>query len=181
MSSQSSDVFGNKCIFCPFAQRKINGKCENVTPYETYDAQNSIIKAAEDRHDQSLPTAIGHIDFIAKAVKYHHSCRKNYLADSKRVVENKFSGISVPHAKAFAGTEECIDNVIKDKGGIFLTTLHKKYLRILSENGISECMYSAQSVPQKICTAYNNNVNVDNISNKLGTVIFCPDIDIHEA
>jgi hypothetical protein len=181
MSSQSSGVFGNKCKFSPFAQRKIIGKCENVTPCETYDAQNSIMKAAEDHHDQSLPRAIGHIDFIAKVVKYHHSCRKNYLPESKRVVENKTSGISVPHAKAFAGTEESIDNVIKDKGGIFLTTLHKKYLSILSENGIFECTYSAQSLPHKICTAYNNNVNADMISNKLGTVIFCPDIDIHEA
>ena len=74
-----------------------------------------------------------------------------------------------------------VHKVIKDKGGILLTTLHKKYIDVLSQNGISYFTYPSQSLQQKICAMYQDVVNMYKISNTLGLVMLSVDVDIHEA
>lgn len=82
MAPESSGIFGNKCLFCPFMHKKVKGKTkrEGLTQCETKYAQSSIITAAVTINDKNLLVNIRDIDFIAKEVKYHNSCRKNYLA-----------------------------------------------------------------------------------------------------
>jgi hypothetical protein len=139
------------------------------------------MQAAKDLNDEPLLAKIQNIDFIAKEVKYHHSCRKGYLAIAKRACEKKISTLSVAHDKAFSCIKDSVNKVIKENSGVMLTTLHNDYINILAKNGVVGPTYSAQSLEQKICNTYKDKVQVDKITNKLGKIVFSKSINIHEA
>ena len=51
---------------------------------ETLQVGNSICKVAKIRKDNKMLTKISDVDFIAKEVKYHHSCKSKYLKSVER-------------------------------------------------------------------------------------------------
>ena len=56
---------------------------EKLGSCESKEAEESIKQAAHLTEDHSMIAKVGNIDFVAKEVKYHHSCRKAYLNAAK--------------------------------------------------------------------------------------------------
>ena len=76
------NMFWSISVYLHFlqSQRKtINHKVENVGSCETFDAEQAVKEAATILQDTGLLAQIANVDFIAKEVKYRHSCRKAYL------------------------------------------------------------------------------------------------------
>ena len=61
---------------------------EELATCLTFDAQDSVLKAANDLNEKML-TRIANIDFVAKGVKYHNLCRSAYFMSAKRSNERK--------------------------------------------------------------------------------------------
>ncbi|KAK3875465.1 hypothetical protein Pcinc_019677 [Petrolisthes cinctipes] len=74
----STGVFSIQCIFCKKVQRKKGQTEERLMSCETKQAEATIKDAVKARNDHELLASIASIDFIAKEVKYHHSCRRLY-------------------------------------------------------------------------------------------------------
>ena len=51
---------------------------------ETLEAGESIRRAAEILHDDEMLNKIAGVDFVAKEVQYHHSCKSKYLKSAER-------------------------------------------------------------------------------------------------
>ena len=86
VASSSTGVLKKQCIFCNSSSRKhFPHGFENLSPCETEQAQDSIINAAKTLNDDSFLCEYKNIDFVAKEVKYHNTCRKRYLANATRV------------------------------------------------------------------------------------------------
>ena len=52
MASDSSGVFSDKCICCPYTQRKLKeNKCEYLTTCETLTSEESVIQVAKNFND----------------------------------------------------------------------------------------------------------------------------------
>ena len=67
------------CVFCGNARKRKKGKTEGLHQCITLDGSKAIICAAKSRGDARI-LSLGE-DLIAKVVKYHHSCRHDYLRD----------------------------------------------------------------------------------------------------
>ena len=117
------------------------GSCEVISVAET------IQNAAETLNDDKLLSRISGIDLIAKEVKYHHSCKRQYVLRANRHVEQqgpKEGSKNQAHSLAFNELEKHIKStMINNPGAELLTCLHKRYLDILS---FDESTYSAQTL-----------------------------------
>ena len=54
------------------------GRCE------TFEAENSIRVAATAMRDESFLSKISGVEFLAKEIKYHYSCKSKYLKLAER-------------------------------------------------------------------------------------------------
>lgn len=77
--STSSGVFQKLCIFCNHQHKTINNKIALIGSSEIKEAEQAVHNTAILLQDAYLPAKIGHLDFVAKEVKYHHYCHKAYL------------------------------------------------------------------------------------------------------
>ena len=179
------------CIFCPVLRKSVKSSRggnvrEGLSSCETPGAGERIIEAAKILNNERVLAKFSYTDFVSKKVKYHSSCRKAFLADAQRVISSRSTGtgkskLTDAHSKAFPLIQCRVDNIIKDRGGIILKELHKLYIDSLVENGVLDSGYSAQSLEKKICNDYADRVKVEKISNKVGKVLFCPQIGVNEA
>lgn len=74
-----------------------------------------------------------------------------------------------------------LDGIIKDRGGVLLTKLHKTYIDTLKETGLEDPTYQAHSLQMKLKNVNKDYLRIDKITNKLGFVVFSNDIDIGQA
>lgn len=80
--ASTSGVFEKKCIFCE-KRKRIKGREEALGNCETLEAERLIKVAATALQDDPMLVKIKDIDFVAKEVRYHHSCRRQYLDRAK--------------------------------------------------------------------------------------------------
>ena len=131
-TSTSSGIFSTTCIFCNSERKTVSQTIEYVGNCKTRDAEKAIKDAAVRLEDSCLLAKIGNIDFIAKEVKYHHSCRKIYLQKSQRVqvsAEDKsdYSESRDNHLRAFfILTDYLQDKVLTDNRAEFMTSIHAR-------------------------------------------------------
>ncbi len=83
-TASTSGVVTPVCIFCHSVRKRHRNKFEYLGHCETPSASEAIKNAAKVLDDHVFLAQYGDIDFIAKEVKYHHSCRKLYLASADR-------------------------------------------------------------------------------------------------
>ena len=87
-TSTRTGVLSKVCIFCNQVTKKRHNIKEALGNCESFNAQERIKHAAQVMKDNALLAKIGDIDFVAKEVKYHHSCRKSYLNSAQWTQSN---------------------------------------------------------------------------------------------
>ena len=99
----------------------------------TEQAVVTIEKAAEDLNDNQMLVRIAGIDLKSKEVKYHHSCKRDYLnqaRSSQQYAEAQQSAArTVSHKLAFEKLKARIKTTFIDlPGAELLTSLHERYM-----------------------------------------------------
>ena len=107
---------------------------------ETSDAQEKIKYAATVLKDEVWLLKIGNVDFIAKEVKYHHSCRKDNLNEAERQEnthkDSEHALLRDLHEIAFKRLSKHTSTFVIQKGCTeLLSSLKSHYLRILMDLG----------------------------------------------
>ena len=180
-TASSSGIFPNKCIFCNRVRLRVKNKDEKLGICETREAEMSIKAAATRLNDSLLLSKITNTDFVAKEVRYHHSCRRNYLhkasleepAMSDENVDNR-----ALHAQAFEKLAEYISNsVIENCHAEFMHSVHARYLGILEAIGGQGTGYKVCKLTEKISKYFGSKVKVENYSKKEGNVLYRSDMD----
>jgi len=76
-SQSTSGIFPKTCIFCNKARLRKKGNAEEpLGACQTKQAEDAIKAAASARNDDVLLALIADVDFVAKEVMYHHSCKR---------------------------------------------------------------------------------------------------------
>lgn len=79
-------VLEKQCIFCKGPYRKhFKTGFETLSSCETIQAQDSIITAARIIEDTQFLREYESIDFVAKEVKYHNTCRARYISKGNKL------------------------------------------------------------------------------------------------
>ena len=79
-SVSSSGVFEPTCAIC---NKESKGRAkEKLGTCQAFTAETNIKKSAETLNDSTMIAKVGQVDFVAKEVKYHHTCRRKYLNDA---------------------------------------------------------------------------------------------------
>lgn len=181
----STGVLQPVCIFCNRSRKKRQENHEELGSCETPDAQDKIKYAATVLKDEVLLLKIGNVDFIAKEVKYHHSCRKHYLNEAERQEKShkdtEHAQLRDPHQTAFKLLCEHKSTFIIQEGcAELLSSLHSRYLRVLVDLGEYDSSYTSQKLCEKILKQYSDRLCTYRLSNR-GTVLYAKHVDIHNA
>ena len=186
-TSTSSGILPKKCIFCNLSRKKVKGKEEKLGNCETREAEKCIKDAATNLEDSKLLAEIGDVDFVAKEVKYHHSCRKLYLNKAMREQSaqdnpSDYSKDRILHTKAFSYLENYINVSVIQKGQAeFMTSIYSRYMSVFTDLGGDGDSYTLQKLTQKILTHFNAEVKIEKCSNKVGTILCQKDMDTINA
>ena len=79
-SQSVAAIFPKVCIFCNKARLRKKGYAEETLgACQTKQAEDAIKNAAAVRNDDKLLVLIADVDFIAKEIIYHHSCKRLYI------------------------------------------------------------------------------------------------------
>ncbi|MCG7875152.1 MAG: hypothetical protein N0C90_02335 [Candidatus Thiodiazotropha endolucinida] len=189
-----SGIFEAKCIFCNCI-RKYKGphqKMEQLGSSEAPDAESTIKDAARILDDQEMITKIGSVDFVAKEVKYHHTCRKNYVNRAERKKQSIISGeegeeteyrkLRAAHDKSFCDISEYVQEIVLDKEHAeLLTSLHERYMIYLAEQGYSDSNYKAQTLGSKLLKHFEGKLAMGKSNKRQGNVIYSRNIEKTEA
>ena len=133
------------------------GSKEEVGSCESFEAETKIKDAAKVLHDDRLLLEVGDIDFVAKEVKYHHTCRKAYLNEAKchmyKPEPSSYQLLRDIHEKGFQTLCEHVTKSIIQKGcAEQLSSLLDKYIGILADNGEYDSPYASN----KLCDSCYN-------------------------
>lgn len=100
------------------------------------------------------------IDFVAKKVKYHHTCRKAYLSEAK--CQEHTPGSSTYHHlrdiqdKAFQTLCEYVaESVIQNSYAERLSSLHTRHTGRLFDNGEYDSPYASQKLCDKLLSNFD--------------------------
>ena len=85
--ASTSGIFVDTCLFCSHATKSAGkGKPrEQLGQCEYNSGAKNVKEAAKTLKDEPMLVKLGELDFIAKEVKYHHSCRNSYCKRAERV------------------------------------------------------------------------------------------------
>ena len=104
-STVETGIFNKKCLFCE--KDKKGGKRNSLGISESLDFADTIQSSARKLNDWTMLTKTGDIDFVAKEVKYHLSCRRSYVKKADAITSDPATS-SLPddssrtaHKKAF--------------------------------------------------------------------------------
>ena len=158
----ASGLFKEVCIFCK-QKTKSKGSTgvERLGSSEALDAEERIKEAACILEDHGMMTEIGDVDFVAKEVKYHHSCRKIYLNKAERIKQqslnreekkdSEYHKLRSAHDRAFADIIGYTQEAVIDHERVeLLTSLHEMYMVYLAEHGCCDSNYNAQTLGSKL-------------------------------
>ena len=137
-------------------------------------------------------TKIGDVDFVAKEVKYHHSCRKTYLNKAERLKQqsvnseekkdSEYHKIRLAHDKAFSDTVEYIQEAVVDnERAELLTSLHERYMVYLAEKGCSDSNYAAQTLASKLLKHFQGDLAMGKANKRQGNVMYSSKIEKSDA
>ena len=171
-STSSSGIFEHKCIFCNKVRKKISrDKPEELPTSVQYDhGQNSIQEAAKSLQDSDLLAKISGLVLIAKELKFHHSCRRNYIARARRFQDEGASIKPSAHEEAIEKIKDYVQKTLIDNlGAEKLTSLFERYTDIV---GTVETSYTAQKLSEKLLKDFPYLLKTCKRSNKEGVVVY---------
>lgn len=185
-STSAVGIFEPICIFCK-KNRKTQGRNkpeETPAHLETKQGGQSIEDAARLLNDQELLAKISGQDLIAKELKIHHSCRKNYIAKSKRIKDpDQTSTEQTDHRKAIDCIKSYVQQTLVDiEGAEKLQSLFKRYTDTL---GSEDTSYTANKLCDRLINDFGCLLKICKRSNKEGIVLYnhliSPDIALKRA
>ena len=189
----ASGIFKQVCIFCK-QKTKSKGKTgvERLGSSAAPDAEERIKEAANILEDHEMITKIGDIDFVAKEVKYHHSCRKTYLnraertkqqsVNSEEKKDSEYHKLRLAHERAFSDIIAYIqDAVVDNERAELLTSLHERYMVYLAEHGCSDSNYAAQTLASKLLKHFKGKLAMGKSNKRQGNVIYSSKIEKSDA
>ena len=162
------------CVFCnQHTKRHNNGQRESLGSCEAFGAQANIQSALHRHKDEVLLPKLGGIDFIAKEVKYHHSCRRKYTRDLKQFPsgEDKHDDSdTMPlsdqkklrdiHKKTFAIICDYVrTTVIENNSAELLSVVHERYMQLLVDHGEYESQYRAHKLLIKLHAEFSSQLS----------------------
>ena len=182
-------LFTRQCIFCN-RLRKWDGKnrtTEATMPCATKTAQLEIISAAERKGDLILLIRIRGVDFVAKCIHYHNSCRRNYTrkgTHDKRLDRDpneveKYNAFYSAHEQSFSDTCNYIDREVLGYGRVIqLRTLYDRYQEFLLINHPQHYNknYKMYKLKNKIVERYGADITFWQPNQKTGDLIYTKDI-----
>ena len=130
---------------------------EKLSKCESFVAQNEILQVVSACDDDELLCKLRDIDFIAKEVQYHNSCKKNYIARSKRLEPSKNS---IAHDLATEAVRSYLDDIISENNVVLLSNLLDIYIEILADKGYPESIYKIRHLEQKLKTIYGESITI---------------------
>ena len=171
--ASSTGIFEKKCLFCNSITKSLGkGKREVLGTCMTDMGEESIKNAAELAQDNVMLAKLGGLDMKAKEVRYHHSCRRNYIHHCQTAVQkddDMMSSKLAAHKAAFQELQKHIDvTLVSNQGAEYLSSLHVRYLTLLGDD---ETTYPARSLADKILKTYPNELTSHCVSRKTGTII----------
>ena len=131
-ATTSSGVFQSTCIFCNLERKRSKHRNIILGNCGTKDAEQAIKNAATKIQDTCLLAKICHVDFVAKEVKYHHTCRKQYINKANRVQSTEhdkdksvYGDLREGHNRPFLTLSKYIsENVLKNNHSYYSFLLH---------------------------------------------------------
>lgn len=147
-------VFEKKCVFCDKTNKKTNYRKETLQLCATFSFQEGVWKDALAIQDSVLLRKIHNIDFIAKEVRYHNSCRTE-LSDKAKAINKKKEN----EKKQFYGRDKKIrksafdatitfveEKIMKNEEVHRIADLSNQYLTWLVEFGFSDEKVESEAV-----------------------------------
>ena len=108
ISSSSSVLFPQLCLFCKKESKWKNRKKETSVKCVTKTAALSILESAKEKEDEELLCEIKGQGLIAKEAQYHASCRKEYNRQLERnVLKSETVGAEEQRAHRLALEQLC--------------------------------------------------------------------------
>lgn len=140
--SETKGLLWKQCLFCSVGRKTRLGKVESLSRCETDIGEASIKEAARLKNDFIMIGRIEGVDLIAKEVRLHGSCRRQYkrIDDRNRSVtdneEHRKYNKKAVYDEAFQIIVKYVkDNVLGNDGVIVqLSMLKDKYLDFIKEN-----------------------------------------------
>ncbi len=179
-------------IFCAKERKKNKGIYESLSITETVESERTIKHAVAVKEYHEFLAKLGDLDFVAKEVKHHRSCRINYVADAERI-QNKHQHADSTEKSEYSEThkihnEACqtlsiyIDTfIIKEQYSELVTSVNVQYQRILKEYGISDSTYTTQYLVEKIIGTFGEDLMISKESKKDGNVLYHTTLSSKEA
>jgi len=167
-----SGIFPMKCLFCRKVRRKKGSTEETLTACEMKQAESTIKSAAVARNDYRLQGKVANIDFVAKEVKYHHSCRRLYINLASVKSTSCETGQKKSNNKALLGIYEYIEEwVIKKRRPEYLVSLYSRYVEMCEDADV-EPITSAQNLSKNLLKRFDQIEMSCGKSLKRGDVVF---------
>ena len=190
--ASSSGIFERTCLFCGNVVKRVGKRREQLGLCESREAEININQAASVLNDNEMTTKIGSIDFVAKEVRYHHTCRKAYInrADNVQISDGKVKPNTEPDCKIFQRAHEIAfdeiktyvqTNLITNNKAELLTSLHERYMSYMAEQGSCDTSYKAQTFGQKLMKHFQGKLKMGKINNRQGNVVFSSSIEKGDA
>ena len=123
--------------------------------------------------DDRILAKIPGVDMIAKEVKYHHSCRSDYLKSAQRCTAQ----VAVEEIDAIGSSLDGIHSYIEtslivNKRPELLTSLYARYLDMCSDTG-EKALHSAQAMLRNVTKHFGDRLKIHSpVDKKSGIVIY---------
>ena len=179
-STDNRGVLGQQCVFCGKLRKKIKSQNEPLHLCVTKDGSRAIYLAAKKKNDIKI-LILGE-DLIAKEVKYHNSCMRDYLREEH--AESELPSSTKIHHEAFRKLSIYIEGeIIANKNPMMVSAPLKLYQEeyIIAGGTAAEIQdYSVASLLIKIKARFPD-ILYDKHSNKSGTYVFSSSMTAGEA
>lgn len=195
-STSRTGVFGNECVFCPFERRRTGSShpatYEKPRPISCRNSAAAIIDAAKHQdNDNSRKILAIPGDLLAKEVKCHDSCKREFIRAGTTVARpstksegaSEISAIRTKHTKAFGELSLFLkEEIVQKRRPLMASTIFNLYREeYLGVGGTLEELsdYSVQSLMNKVKKI--TGLQIDKESNKTGSFVFPSSMTIEEA
>ena len=152
-TKSTSGILEEKCIFCNKKGRikvghGLGAHFEHLTTVATESFQRTVKRYAEMSNDSDFKRNYGSTDLIAREAKYHKSCYRCFYNKTLKLKQGQYY---MKRGKAFIKLVKFIKIEVLKKGkSETLTNLTKKYLELLSEEGVENPCGKAQFLCKKL-------------------------------
>ncbi len=164
-------------------RKRCGSKTELVGHCETTEAALKIKATAEKINDFKLLAKISDVSFCAKEIKYHHTCRKEYLnkVQSSKSTSEKAEK-QYAHDKAFRAIVDYVsDVVINAFCPKTLKFVFEKYIAILEEAHVDVSGYKPFMLEEKLLGKFGRKLVSSKKSKKEGKILHAINLTKEEA